>query len=81
MNPAATTEALFKHDWKKKKEFLGMLISPSFFSHLTMFPSSMVGERAGICTLTELTPRGEKENRFSKEVTFLWFSVQVIVVF
>lgn len=44
-----------------------MLLLPSFFSHLTMFPSSMVGERAGICTLTELTPTGEKENKYSKE--------------
>ena len=34
-------------------------LSPSFFSHLTMLPSSMVGDRAGICTLTGATPRGQ----------------------
>lgn len=26
-----------------------------------MFPSSMVGERAGICTLSGVTPSGEKK--------------------
>lgn len=33
-------------------------LSPSFFSHLTMFPSSMVGESAGISTFRGATPAG-----------------------
>lgn len=40
-----------------------MFLLPSFFSHLTMFPSSMVGERAGICTLSGLTPTGHRQNK------------------
>lgn len=49
------------------KSSVNVLSLPSFFSHLTMFPTSMVGESAGICTLSGLTPRGEKENN-------MWFT-------
>lgn len=45
-------------------------ILPSFFNHFTMFPSSIVGERAGIRTLIPGVPAKQAHGYLSQLSTF-----------